>query len=164
MPVLLVPGAVGAYRDFRQCGRCRDSRSFRMAEPIAITGIACRYPHGADSPEGLWRLVDEEVCVIDRLPAGRGGPSGAEQRYAGGFLDSVAGFDAGFFGMPAEEATATDPQQRLLLECVWEALERAGVVPASVRGSRTGVYVGMMYSDYGGVLTAAGTPGEVIGN
>lgn len=122
-----------------------------MVDPIAITGIACRYPAGAISPEGLWHLVDDEVCVIASLPDERGWSAGQRERYPGGFVDSATEFDAGFFGMSDTEAVATDPQQRLLLECVWEALERAGIVPATLRGSRTGVYVGMMYSDYGRV-------------
>ncbi|WP_433073808.1 type I polyketide synthase [Dactylosporangium sp. CA-052675] len=119
-------------------------------DPIAIVGMACRYPGGITSPEDLWRIVADGVDAIGAFPADRGW---AAAEGAGGFLDDVAGFDAAFFGISPREALAMDPQQRLLLEAAWEVFERAGIDVHGVRGRQVGVFVGASGSGYGSGLT-----------
>ena len=123
----------------------------RWHEPIAIVGMQCRYPGGVTSPEELWDLLRDGGDAITGIPAGRGwehGESAAGVSYRGGFLDDAADFDPDFFGISPREALAMDPQQRLLLEASWETLERSGIDPSSLHGSRTGVFVGVIASDY----------------
>ncbi|MEU7363121.1 MULTISPECIES: type I polyketide synthase [Streptomyces] len=126
-------------------------------EPVAIVAMSCRLPGGVRSPADLWRLVESATDAVGPLPEDRGwdleallgeGGNGTSDSGFGGFLQGVGEFDADFFGISPREAAAMDPQQRLLLETSWEAFERAGIVPSSLRGSATGVFVGAMGQDY----------------
>ncbi|WP_344570914.1 type I polyketide synthase, partial [Streptomyces axinellae] len=130
------------------------------SEPLAIVSMGCRFPGGVRSPGELWRLLREGRDTISGFPADRGwhvetlydpdpDAEGKSSVREGGFLYEADRFDPDFFGISPREAQAIDPQQRLLLETTWETLENAGIVPSSLRGSRTGVYAGIMYGEYG---------------
>ncbi|MCP9213415.1 type I polyketide synthase [Streptomyces sp. NEAU-Y11] len=135
-----------------------EARSERQ-EPIAIVGMACRFPGGVRTPEQLWELVAEGRDAVSAFPTDRGwdlenlyhpdpGHHGTSIVRAGGFVRDAAAFDAGFFDIGDREAAAIEPQQRMLLELAWEAVESAGIAPSTLRGSSTGVYTGVMYHDY----------------
>ncbi len=153
-------------------------------EPIAIVGMGCRFPGGADHPEAFWQLLRDEVDAVGEVPSGRwdaqalynpepGAPGKITSRW-GGFLSQVDQFDAQFFGISDREAESMDPQQRLLLEVAWEALEDAGLPAEHLRGSKTGVFVGLCANDYARMLyadaeridahTGAGAAASIVAN
>ncbi|WP_406258503.1 type I polyketide synthase [Streptomyces chartreusis] len=163
------PAAVAAYLDTRLHGT--DVRTTPVpprgpeAEPVAIVAVGCRYPGGVTTPEDLWRVAADGVDATGDFPTDRGwdlaslhhpDPDRLGTTYTrrGGFLDDVADFDPLFFGMSPREALATDPQQRLLLEVAWETLERAGIPAPTLRGTDTGVFVGLMHVGYGSGVPA----------
>ncbi|MFJ7218820.1 type I polyketide synthase [Amycolatopsis sp. NPDC098790] len=130
-----------------------------MSEPIAIIGMGCRYPGGVTTPSQLWDLVANGTDAVGEFPEDRGwdtaalfdpsGRPGTTYSKEGGFLYEAADFEPEFFGISPREAKTLDPQQRVVLETAWEAVERAGIVPSTLRGSKTGVFAGVMYHDYG---------------
>nr|WP_194910763.1 type I polyketide synthase [Catenulispora rubra] len=141
----------------------------RRHEPVAIVGMACRYPGGVDTPEGLWRLVDEGRDATSEFPGDRGWDTealydpdpeaiGTSYSRRGGFLEAAGEFDAAFFRMSPRNALGTDPGHRLFLTCAWEAFERGGFDPTALRGSRTGVWAGQMYDYYSTRFLAASPP------
>ncbi|MGW4370937.1 SDR family NAD(P)-dependent oxidoreductase [Nocardia takedensis] len=154
--------------------RLREAQA-RDAEPIAIVSMGCRFPGGVRGPEDYWNLLAQGRDVIGPVPPGRGwdlaerydpdpDKPGASYATVGGFLDDADAFDAAFFDMSPREAEATDPQQRLLLEVAWEAVERAGIDPAALRGTRTGVFAGVIAGEYlpGSTHSAGNLEGHLL--
>ncbi|MER7845478.1 beta-ketoacyl synthase N-terminal-like domain-containing protein [Kitasatospora sp. NPDC096077] len=163
------PAAVALLLSGAAPERAAEEPGAASDEPVAIVGMACRLPGGIASPDDLWTLLADGTHTDSDFPADRGwdldglfhdDPEHPGTSYVrrGGFLDGAGRFDAAFFGFSPREALAADPQQRLLLETAWEALEQAGIDPTGLRGSRTGVFTGAMYHDYG-----AGAPAELEG-
>ncbi|MGW4869613.1 type I polyketide synthase [Streptomyces chartreusis] len=163
------PAAVAAHLDTRLHGTDVRTTAVRPrgpeAEPVAIVAVGCRYPGGVTTPEDLWRVAADGVDATGDFPTDRGwdlaslhhpDPDRLGTTYTrrGGFLADVADFDPLFFGMSPREALATDPQQRLLLEVAWETLERAGIPAPTLRGTDTGVFVGLMHVGYGSGVPA----------
>ena len=165
--------ALESERDAHWAGAQRADA--RRAEPVAVIGMACRFPGGANSPDAFWQLLASGGDAIGTVPPDRwdaasfldpnrppsstsfgnatadNGTPGTMSTAQGGFLDVPLGlFDYPFFRLSPKEARALDPQQRLLLEVSWEALERAGIDPIALRGSATGVFVGVFHGSYGG--------------
>ncbi|MGW4377985.1 type I polyketide synthase, partial [Streptomyces albidoflavus] len=162
--------------DLHETGERLRRAEAKDREPVAIIGMACRYPGGVADPEGLWRLVADGTDAISGFPTDRGwdtdparlyDPDGAQAvtpgMSAGGFLHDAGDFDPAPFRISPREALAINPQQRLLLETSWEAVERAGIAPDTLRGSRTGVFAGLMYHDYATQLADADIPEGVAG-
>jgi acyl transferase domain-containing protein/acyl carrier protein len=143
----------------------------RAAEPIAVVGMACRFPGGAATPEAFWDVLASGADTVREIPADRWDwrrfynpdPSVPGTHYTrhGSFLDDVSAFDPEFFGISGKEADALDPQHRLLLETSWEALEEAGLATARLRNSRTGVYVGIGQNDYAQLRMFGGRPERI---
>jgi len=149
----------------------------RLAEPIAVVGMGCRYPGGVQSPEDLWELVAAGTDAVAELPTDRnwdfrgldpGIPGDPDATFKGGFIDGLGEFDAEFFGIDEAEARMMDPQQRLLLEAAWEACEYGGIDPSALAGSDTGTFIGIGLLAYGfwllGAVPESGEGHFMLGN
>nr|SAI82900.1 HrnB; Macrolactam polyketide synthase type I; modules loading, 1-2 [Streptomyces sp. CMB-0406] len=172
----VVHGTAGAEAADESAAATAPAVPSAFGEPVAIIGIGCRYPGGVTTPEDLWRIVADDTHVLTEFPADRGwdldriynpDPSvtGASYVRHGGFLPDAADFDADFFQINPKEALAMDPQQRLLLETSWEALENAGIDPDRLRGTPSGVFIGVEPHEYGPRTHEApdGLDGYVLG-
>ena len=171
--------ALGALKELRSQ---LDALRQAQAEPIAVVGLGCRYPGDVGDADSYWQLLQDGRDAIGEVPPDRWdvdayydadpAASGKISTRYGGFLDRIDEFDPQFFGIAPREAASLDPQQRLLLEVAWEALEHAGQAPDRLRGSRTGVFVGIGRSDHGqrllhaaeSALTAWHATGKAAGN
>ncbi len=163
-----------ATADLRQANKRVRELESADREPIAVIGMACRFPGGIDTPEDLWTLLSEDGDAIGEFPTDRGWQvdalydpdadrEGSIYAREGGFLHDAGRFDAAFFGMSPREALATDPQQRLMLQIAWEAFERARIDPASVSGQEVGVFVGAAATGYGAVaVLPEGVEGHLL--
>src|SRR5919202_4527312 len=149
---------------YAMSARPSDVAPNHQLEPIAIIGIGCRFPGGANDPVQFWRLLGDGVDAITEVPEDRWhvrsfydpDPAKPGKTYAvrGGFINGVDQFDAAFFGMSPREATRADPQQRVLMEVAYEAIEDAGIAPERLAGTNTGVFIGIATLDYGGIQTS----------
>ncbi|MGA2164822.1 MAG: SDR family NAD(P)-dependent oxidoreductase, partial [Solirubrobacteraceae bacterium] len=172
-PLALAKFLVGELLDERAGVKLPAQRATRADEPIAVVGVGCRFPGGVRSAEELWELLAAGRDAIGGFPQDRGwdleglydpdpAHSGSSYVLEGGFLEGAGEFDAGFFGVSPREALAMDPQQRLLLEVCWEAIEAAGIDPAALRGSSTGVFAGVGSSGYGAGSAGEGVDGYLL--